>query len=198
MSYALGDLQSVNQNVQNTTQTVNSLQRAWNTITNVFDPGKTRDEQRQARADFFQQAAIAGSVTAMRYILGGLQNTASHEIPMYQAAASAVQSARPDVYQEATLQGAKWAAGIPDPGGTQSMINDVKTDLLALAVAPPATPPTNPNGSSPSSPGSGGSSTGTTHPPVNLPGMHTTAPYNYTPVLLVGGVVAAALLLRKR
>jgi hypothetical protein len=153
----------------------------------IFDSGKSSDEQRQARAAFFRDSGIAGSVTAARYVLGGLQNTASHEIPYYQAAWSAIAAARPDVAAEAEAQGLKWASSVPDPGGTQQMVNDVKQDLAALGQPAPSTP-------APSMPTSTTTPT-TTRPVQYLPAVKTTAPFNWTPLIWgIGGTVAAIAL----
>lgn len=152
---------------------------------NIFNPGKSRDEQRLARANYFRDSAIAGSVTAARYVLGGEQNTGGNEIPYYQQAWSMIAAQRPDVANEAESQGAKWAAGIPDPGGTQSMVNDVKADLAALGQAAPTNAPT-----APTAP--------TTQRAALLPPMQSTAPYNWTPWFIAGGLGLAAVALLPR
>jgi hypothetical protein len=43
-----------------------------------------QDAVRQARESWFEQGARQNSPTAARIMVGGTQNTASHEIPMYQ------------------------------------------------------------------------------------------------------------------
>lgn len=183
------------------------------TASSFFHGGASVDAMRQRRADFFGQAADVGSVTAARYLIGGTQNTASHEIPDYQSWINRLLGESPDQpgYQAmvtAQTIGQKWAAGIPDPGGTQSMIDDVNKDLAAIGAAteaapagwgtssaPPAFTPTNTfTTTSPRPTTSGG-----TGRAQSLPAMTSTAPFNYTPYLIgIGGGLLALGLMRNR
>lgn len=172
-------------------------------VTNLFDPGKSRDQQREARANFFRDAALLGSITAARYLIGGTQNTGGNERPYYQAAISKLQGTPigQQAYSQAQIQGALWAAGIPDPQGTQSMVDNVKRDLQQLQQAAPPAPTNTPNLPTMGVPSTSYPSpspsvlTSGAHP---LPGMTTTAPFNYTPWLIGGGAALFAMAMRKR
>jgi hypothetical protein len=178
---------------------VSGASKLISSVSNMFGGGAKTDAERQQRANFFRDAAKLGSVTAARYLLGGMQNTASHEVPYYQAAINDLKSTATGqaALNQASIQGPLWAAGIPDPGGTQSMVNNVKLDLQALSVSAPAgtmTPAPSQFNPTPSIPYPT-STIGGAHP---LPAMTTTAPFNYTPWLIGGGALVAAMLLRKQ
>lgn len=49
------------------------------------------DQQRQARVNYFLGLAESGNVAAAQVLLGGTQNTASHERPMYNTAITQLQ-----------------------------------------------------------------------------------------------------------
>lgn len=172
-----------------------TAQKIINSIESIFDPGAARDAQRLARANYFRDAADLGSVTAARYILGGLVNTSGNERPYYTAAENTVQTTRPDVMTAAIADGALWAVGIPDPGGTQSMVNAVKADLVALQE-PALAFPINATGAGPATSAPPATTT-TAHPPVVLPGMTTTAGYNYLPWIFGGAIVVLAVILKR-
>jgi hypothetical protein len=170
-------------------------------VSNLFHSGATTDAQRLQRANFFRDSAKLGSITAARYLFGGLQNTASHEIPYYQAA---IQDVGRDelgaaALEGAALQGAKWAAGVPDPGGTQQMIDDVKRDLAALEQQAPVAPTSFGGRATTTTAGSGAiPRPSTTTRAQGLPAMQITAPFNYTPWLIGGGALVVGAVLMRR
>lgn len=163
--------------------------------------GKTglTDAQRQARADFFGHSAANGSVTSARYLIGGTQNTASHESPMYQQWINSLEQGTfgdlgATVMAEAEAQGAKWLAGVPDPGGTQQMYNDVLADLRAIGA---------PTTAAPAAPGSTAKPPAVNTDPTTPGGVRTlplttvSAGYNWTPAILLGTVVVGGFALAK-
>jgi len=183
-------------------QTAKSL---LSSVSHLFGGGASVDAMRQRRADFFGQAADVGSITAARYLIGGTLNTASHEIPDYQRWIDRLLAESPDQpgYQAmvtARVAGQKWAAGIPDPAGTQSMINDVNQDLVTIGQAAEAVPvgwgtsSSSPIPTGTGFPPAGGGATGR---PQQLPTMQSTAPYNYAPWLIGGAIGLGVLLMRK-
>jgi hypothetical protein len=170
----------------------------WSGLENIFDPGAHTDAVRLARANFFRDAAEAGSVTAGRYILGGLQNVAGNEKPYYTAAQAAVLASAepgPTVMQEAALQGAKWnrndVAGDPNKS---AMITDVQTDLRTIAASVPS-PVSAPTSTGTTLTTAGTSSVTGVH---TLPGMTTTAPFNWAPYAISGGIALAAVLFSRK
>lgn len=147
-------------------------------LSNLFG-GNGRDAQRQARADWFTQAAKQGSVTAARILLGGLTNTAGNESPMYQKAIASL--ANSPVLQQAESLGPYWDT--TDDNASTKMRARVESELQAAAGSSIATTTVIP-----------------THTTM-LPGMTSTASFNYLPYVLVGGGLLAVLALsggRKR
>lgn len=59
-------------------------------ISSALSSGTKTDQQRQARCNDIKSRALAGNVYAAQCLLGGQQNTASHERPMYDAAIAEV------------------------------------------------------------------------------------------------------------
>lgn len=158
----------------------------------MFDSGKSTDQKRLARANFFRDSALAGSVTAGRYLLGGLANVAGNEKPYYTAAWAQLvgdpTGLGEQVSQEATAQGALWnTSDVAGDPSKSAMIADVQTDLKAIGkqVAAPTTTVTT-------------TGTSTTTSAVPLQAMHSTAPFNWTPIVIGGGLGLAALVLSRK
>lgn len=148
----------------------------------LFSGGATRDAQRQARCDWFTQAALAGSVTAGRILLAGVTKTASNESPMYTKAIALVSSQAPDILQEAKNAGPFWIDG--DDATSSQMRAAVTRELNSLgALAPPT--PSRQTAASPA---------GYTFPKAQmLPAVNTTAGYNWTPIILGAGALGLLL-----
>lgn len=138
-------------------------------LTNLFG-GAGRDAQRQARCDWFAAAAKQGSILAGRILLGGISNTAGNESPMYQKAVQQLASSA--AMAQAELLGPYWDSS--DDSASTKMRALVEQDLAnsGIRTMTPTTPRTTATG------GAG----------VMLPAMTTTAPFNYTPWLIGGGV----------
>src|SRR5678815_719357 len=136
----------------------------------LFNGGATRDAQRQARCDWFTQAALAGSVTAARILIGGTIKTASNESPMYTKAIGIVQQTAPDIMSAAQSQGAYWIDG--DDATSSQMRAAVTRELNALGALSPPAPATQVNAAP----------AGYTFPKAQmLPAVQTEAGYNWTP-----------------
>lgn len=83
-------------------------------VVSIFDPGKKRDANREARAEMWYQFASAGSITAARRLYGGQQfQYTDKEKGYYRDRWSKFQSALPDLAKQATQLG---PLGIPEPG----------------------------------------------------------------------------------
>lgn len=143
-------------------------------LSNLF--GNNRDAQRQANVDWFAQGVRQGSPYAGRIMIGGTQNTGSNETRQWQKAIDSLLSDPSQPLGAATMraaqaQGAAWN----DPNDKHK----VESEILAL------------NSSSSSSyvPST------STPRPTSLPTMTTTAPFNWTPVLLGVGILAGAAIL---
>lgn len=105
-----------------------TLSKEW---TNLFG-GASRDKQRQAEADGYGKSALAGSVTAARYVLGGQANTASHEKPMYDAWVNTLSLQAPAILAQARALGQLWA-GSPVSVGDGG-VSVIQTDLQKLGT----------------------------------------------------------------
>ncbi len=148
---------------------------------NLFG-GAGRDAQRQARVDWFNAAAHQNppSVIAARVLLGGITNTAGNESPMWQRAVQSLQGS--SVLAQAEALGPYWDSS--DDDSSSKMRARVETELMQLQQA----------GGSDNSTGMPSSSTRA----QMLPAMQTTAPFNWTPFVIAGGLGAAALLFSSR
>jgi hypothetical protein len=138
-----------------------------------------QDAARLAREQWFEQAAKQRSPTAARVMIGGTTNTASHEIPFYQAG---IQRLLADPSSAPTMQAALAVGGYWD--STDNATSDkmralIENELEQLATTIPTTP------SGPVPGAAGGRA-------QQLPPVVTRAPFNWTPYLLAGaaGVVA--------
>ena len=151
-----------------------------------------QDAQRQQRVNWMLQAAQQGSTLAAAIIYGGPANTASHEQGMW---ASAWQQIPPAIQQAAI---AAYPTGAWPVGADFNMTTDrqaIVTQLQQLGVRATTGNPTSPTPSGlPTTPIPGTGLTPTT-PTLGftLPGMTTTAGYNWLPVALIGGAAIIAL-----
>lgn len=76
--------------------------------------GSAVDQARAARVNYFAQLAASGNVAAMQLILGGPANVSGNEAGMWTAAANAVRTSAPDVYQAAMEAGPAWLVNSGD------------------------------------------------------------------------------------
>jgi hypothetical protein len=148
-------------------------------LTNLFG-GSGRDAQRQARADWVTEQALAGSVLAARMIIAGPANVASNEDPIWNNARAIVQAQRPDVLNAAIGQGPYWDTTDNDSiDKTRAKINAELATLNATAYAQPGVP-TLPVMQS----------TATTLPPTSYPAVAPAAS-GINPLFIVGAGLAA-------
>lgn len=122
-------------------------------VLSIFDPGKKRDANREARAEMFYQFASAGSLTAARALYGGAERGsvgAASEIAMYKTRWAKLQAANPTLAAQAVQAG---PVGVgPDPGlnpptipsdeqqAIQAEINVYHAAHAAAGTTPPAQP----------------------------------------------------------
>lgn len=156
-----------------------------------FGNGST-DAQRQARVTWMLQAAQAGSVLAAAIVDAGPANTASHEAPMWATAWNAV----PQAVKNAALAqypNGYWPVGQPFDMMTQRQ--QIAAELQAKGVPATATGATPTPGGLPIQPipGTGVISTGA----IGLPGMLSTAGYNWLPMAMIAAVGIYALTSKK-
>lgn len=105
-----------------------------------FHGGAATDATRQARADWFGTNAIQGrSVMAARILIGGTQNTASHESPMYDAEIAKVAAQQPNVMNAAYAAGPYWDT---TDDATSSKMRALVTQEVASNGIAPVTPAT--------------------------------------------------------
>lgn len=146
--------------------------------------GGNKDASRQAREQVFEQAARQGSVVAARVLIGGTQNTASHEIPMYRDGINKMLAdpRTAPTMQAAQSQGAYWDSS--DNETSDKMRAAVENELIALGRVVP------------SAGGASTSSTPATGTTATLAPVVARAGFNWVPWALGGtGVVAALLVL---
>jgi hypothetical protein len=141
--------------------------------------GGNQDAVRQARETWFEQAARQGSPTAARIMVGGTQNTASHEIPMYQDGIKRLLAdPRTAPNMTAALNNPYWDAS--DDASSSHMRALVESELQQLGtVVNPSQIPT---------------STPTSTPTLNVQGVYTptTSGTSLRPWLLAAAVVVVA------
>jgi hypothetical protein len=152
----------------------------------LFGSGAARDAVRDARAQWFTQAALLGSLLSARILIAGLTKTGgvTKEIERYQNGIAQVRASGPDgadLIARAQQAGGYWIDG--DNETSDQMRAAVTRELQAMDVDPGTVPTA-------STSYSGGSMM---PPATGLPAVQTRAAFNWTPYLLVGG--AAALLL---
>lgn len=110
---ALGDTQYIDANQLS----VKSLAvKALNSLIGIFDPGKKREASRKARATFYGDLAVAGSITAARILMGGAsggqyQQYTTNEKGYYDAQVARLRTADPVLYAKA-----QQAGELPVPG----------------------------------------------------------------------------------
>ncbi|MEP6494498.1 MAG: hypothetical protein ABJF01_17570 [bacterium] len=136
--------------------------------------GSGEDARRQARVDWFALMASQGSVRAARFLIGGLTNTSGNERPMFQAAIAKLQGTA--VMQQAELQGPWWDTS--DNASSDKSRAAVTADLAAAGHAVSTT-----------TSAAGG---------LMLPGMQSTAAFNYVPWLIGGAAVVGVFLFTGR
>ncbi|HEY6201348.1 MAG TPA: hypothetical protein VI231_22280 [Candidatus Binatia bacterium] len=102
--------------------------------------GRAEDAARAARAEYFTNAALRGSVQAARCILGGLATVASNERPMYETAEQAVESTRPEVMEAAREIGPVW--NLSDTAQNYPVMRGLVESELANATTTGAADPT--------------------------------------------------------
>jgi hypothetical protein len=153
----------------------------------LFGAGAARDQVRDARAAWFTQAALLGSLTSARILIAGLTKTGgvTKEIERYNNGIAQVRASGPDgadLMARAQQAGGFWIDG--DNETSDQMRAAVTRELQAMDVDPGTMPNT-----------STASTGGPMMPPAQgLPAVRTNAPFNWTPYLLVGGAVGLALL----
>jgi hypothetical protein len=146
--------------------------------------GGNQDAARQAREQVFEQAARQGSPTAARIMIGGTQNTASHEIPYYQ---DGIKRLLADPRSAPTMQqgfalGPYWDS--TDNATSDKMRALVENELEQLATTVPTT--------------STGGNVPSSSSPQQLPPVRTVAPFNWTPLLLAGAAGVGAFVILPR
>jgi len=152
----------------------------------LFGAGAARDQVRDARAQWFTQAALLGSPLAARILIAGLTKTGgvTKEIERYQNGIATVRASGPDgasLITRAQQAGGFWIDG--DNETSDQMRAAVNRELQSMDVDPGTVPNMVTNYAG-----------GSTMPSVTgLPAVQTTAPFNWMPYLLVGGAVAVAL-----
>ena len=105
--------------------------KAINSIIGIFDPGKKRDANRKARATFWGDTAVAGSITAARRVLSGRTMVyTTEEKALYNAQWSRLVGANPSLAAKAQSLG-NMPDGIPEPGSDASPPFSVPPDVLA-------------------------------------------------------------------
>jgi hypothetical protein len=154
----------------------------------LFGAGAARDQVRDARAQWFTQAALLGSITAARILVAGLTKTGgvTKEIERYQRGIAQVRASGPDgaaLIDRAQQLGGFWIDG--DNETSDQMRAAVTRELQSMDIDPGTVPNSTAYSSGSTMPG------GTVQ---GLPAVRTTAPFNWTPVFIVGGAVAVALL----
>lgn len=113
----LGDTQYIDPNKLS----VKSLAvKAINSLIGIFDPGKKREASRKARAVFYGDLAVAGSITAARIVNGGAAGGQYQQYTTDEKAYYADQLARLKA-ADPTLQARALTAGeLPVPGDGDS------------------------------------------------------------------------------
>lgn len=149
----------------------------FSVLNNLFG-GAGRDAQRQARVDWFTQGAKQGSVWAARVILAAPSNVGSNEARQWQNAVSQVLStARGNAaWSTANQLGGYWDS--TDDSMSSKMRAKVENELIAAAQ------------NTASNVGTAGGSR------VVSPALMNQAGFDWTPVLLLGGVGLAAAAFR--
>lgn len=165
-------------------------------VSSIFGGG-SEDARRQARANYMADAASRGSVLAARIVLAAPDNVGSNEARQWIGVRSRIPE---DVLSRARAQGPFWPTGAPFEMPDQ--VAAIERELSAIGQpsspivggAAPFTPPTGPT----LFPDAGGTFPTAPSWPAgaqSLPPMTTTAPYNYTPLLIGAGVGVALLAL---
>lgn len=146
------------------------------------------DKQRADRANWFGNAAVQGSPLAARLVLDAQSQVSANEWQhQWQLWVTQIPQA---VRDAAAALPMAWPVGGGDFNMTAQK-NAVLAQLNALHTAAPASS----SSSSLTMPSSGYLPPSMSPRPTMLPGMVTTAPFNWTPLLLGSGILAAALLL---
>ena len=102
--------------------------------------GSAVDQARAARVNYFAQLAANGNVAAMQLILGAPANVSGNEAGMWQAAANAVRTSAPDVYQAAVEAGPAW---LVNSGDTATNYPAMRNYVQTWAASHPLTTLTN-------------------------------------------------------
>lgn len=145
----------------------------------------TEDKTRMARVQYFYDLAAGGNVAAAQLMAGAIPDVSGNEQPYWQHALTQLQTANPAVYNAAAMGGPIRTTGMGD-----SPENYPHMRAIALNWAANNAPVGVANPSSPASYTPGGTVV-TRTAAQSLPGMTTTAGYNWMPV--VAGVSAVAL-----
>ncbi len=151
-------------------------------LENLFG-GAGEDAARQARVDWFTQAARQGSVIAARMIIAGPANVGGNEKPMWQKAIQAI--AGTPALAEASQLGPAWDSS--DDRWSSRTRAAVESELEQKGQS--GTVASSGSSSAYQAPTTVGVTPGIVHA---IQGMTTTAPYNYTPLLLLGGGLLVA------
>lgn len=129
------------------------LGKIGTSVLSIFDPGKKRDANREARAEMFYQFAVAGSLTAARALYGGAEKGsvgAASEIAMYKTRWAKLQASSPALCAQAIAAGPLGVG--PDPGqnpptipadeqaSIQAEINAYHAAHAAAGTTPPKQP----------------------------------------------------------
>lgn len=105
-------------------------QKALNSVLGIFDPGKRRDANRQARAVMWGDIAVAGSITAARRVLGGQTLVYTEkEKQYYRDQWKRLQSTEKRLADQAVTLG---GLGIPEPGSDQEPARISDEDMQSL------------------------------------------------------------------
>lgn len=153
--------------------------------------GSAVDQQRQARVNYVAQAAVNNNVGAMQLILGGPSNVSGNEQQMWQTAYTLVKQVNPGVVAAAEAAGPVW---LTNSGDTATNYPRMRAFIQAWASQNPVAAVT-------------GSITGAISsffnpaPPTVTPGVTTPVTMGrsgISPVLLIGGLAVAAVVLSRR
>lgn len=157
-------------------------------LSNLFG-GAARDAKRQARETWFEQAARQGSILAARVLIGGTQNTAGNESPMYRDGISRLSNDPRSSGTMATANsiGPYWRTD--DNDTADKMRAEVEAELLASAQVVPAPSSSSSSGYTPA-----GTSVAT-YAPAGAPGS---ASFNWKPWAIGAGAVGLGLLIVPR
>jgi hypothetical protein len=212
---ALGDLTSIISDVGSILKGAGEAQTLVHNASSMFG-NSDADRDRADRLLFVSNAVLAGSVLAGQFILGGLTPNgvgAASERAAWQAEYQQLLNDAGQTMALAQAAGPQWHYGT-DTGShplSPLMRQQISADLKAHGIQYPTIKQgttlymASPLGTTPvvsataiaTATAPTGTTPVTTPTGYTIPGMTTTAPFNFMPWLVGGGVLAAALLLNR-